>query len=112
MFSDASPCGQCLFHIALALDPHLAPVPPIVQEAVGGDSEAVERFFEPALWAKEWALPLWLTHGDAAQWQTVAGWWRETRARRDQPEQQADRFMSLAEINAGWDGGDNDGTVG
>lgn len=102
MISDYDPCANCWHYVALTFEPRLAPVPPIVQEAVGGDGDAVERFFEPELWAKDWGLPLWLAWANADEWQVVAGWWRESRARRE------GRFLSLEEIERGWDGG-NDG---
>ncbi|HMJ57472.1 MAG TPA: hypothetical protein VK540_35620 [Polyangiaceae bacterium] len=100
--SDHSPSDCCWFYIALAFEPRLAPAPPLVQEAVGGDGDAVERFFEPELWAKDWGLPLWLAFATGPEWQVVAGWWREALARRE------GRFLSLEEIEKGWDGG-NDG---
>jgi len=99
MFSDASPSECCWYYIALAVDPYLAPVPPIVQEVVGGDADAALRFFGAGDWAKEWGLPLWLAWANADEWATVAMWWRVARQRRE------GRFLSLAEINAGWDGG-------
>jgi hypothetical protein len=104
MISDVSPGPCCWFYVALAFEPYLAPVPPIVQDAVGCDGDAVERFFEPELWAKQWGLPLWISFGTAAEWRTAAEWWREARAKREELAGR-DRFLSLDEINAGWDGG-------
>jgi hypothetical protein len=110
MFSDPNPGPCCWFWIALALEPRLAPVPPLFQEAVGGDADAVVRFFEPELWAKGWSLPLWLSFGTAREWEVTASWWRASRAKREELAQrrreelaQRDRFMTLDEIESGWE---------
>ena len=100
MISDATPSACCWFYLAVAIEPYLAPVPPIVQEAVGGDSAAAERFFGYDTWAKNWSPPLWLAFARADGWQTAAGWWRAARERRE------GRFLSLDEINSAWESDD------
>jgi hypothetical protein len=98
MIPDPTPSACCWYWLLLSCDP-LGPLSDVMQEAMGGDASAL-RFFEPGDIVTKWALPLWLTHGTEVELRTVAAWWRAARERREP------RFLSLAEINAGWDGGD------
>ena len=94
-------CQQC-FHV-LAVDwSKAAPAPEIVQQAVGGDVDALHAFFDQSEWLREWSLPLWITWGTAAEWITIAEIWRATRTRRE-------RFLTLEEISAGWSEESSDG---
>jgi hypothetical protein len=93
-----SPCAEC-WHVLVVSFVDAAPANELVQQACGGDVDALFRFFDPSEWLKQWALPLTVTWGTAEQWRVVADMWRVTRSRKD------GRFLSLAEINAGWDGG-------
>jgi hypothetical protein len=95
-YSDPS-CPQCWHFLAIGW--RGGPAPDVVQDAVGCSSVALARFFDPPDWWSAWTLPLTVVFGTSAEWRTVAGWWRETRERRE------GRYLSLAEINAGWDGG-------
>lgn len=98
-YSDPA-CPEC-WHYLLCGDG--APAPDIVQEALGGSPDALARFFSPDDWLRNWTLPLTIVWGRAAEWQTVASWWRAARDRRERRE----RFLSLEEINAGWSGGED-----
>lgn len=77
------------------------PAGDVLQDAFGCDPADLYRFFDDEEWLTRWELPLDITWGTAAEWRAIAAIWRETRARRGDVRP---RFLSLEEINAGWDG--------
>ena len=93
-------CPACYWPIIISWGPPAGPVSDVVQEALGGSVEALLRFFSPDEVLRRWELPLVMTWGRSEDWRAIADLWRATRLRRE------GGFLSLAEINAGWDGGE------
>lgn len=110
VITDPTPGESCCwyyFWISNFGRPGVAPVPAIVQSALGGDGESLSRFFDPEDLAHDWSLPLHLSWGRASEWRVTAAWWRTARLRREAAAGR-ERFLTLDEINDGWDGGDEE----
>lgn len=91
-------CPACYWPLIISWGPPAGPVSDVVQGALGGSVEALLRFFSPDEVLGQWELPLIMMWGTASQWLEMAAIWRAARMKRE------GGFMSLAEINAGWDG--------
>lgn len=111
-YSDPS-CPECWHFLLLGVSARgvFAPAPDVAQEALGGSVDALYAFFEPTDWLQDWtaARPLQMWWGNARQWAQTAGWWRDARLKREAREAEArgevSGFLSLADIERGWDGG-------